>query len=618
MGFGFAPVDQLQMPQGGPDLGLPAVNMPAPVAAPAPAPMPVQAPQPTPQGQGQPYKPSMWDILQGMVFDSQSPATAAMAARSRNYQAQVMGLMGEALKNASPDQRAAMLLNPAETGKALADRLATHALKGGETGINMGPGGSTVLAQLLGFDDKSGKGYSVGAGGAISTGGAGLPGDFKAHDGIIQSERTGDVSGTYSLPQIVAPGSVPNTFTPSVSGHSAPLPPASAATAPATGQSLDPIAFFKSFVLPHEGGLNPRDLNGSPTKYGINQAANPGVDVTKIGPDDAAKIFAEKYFATSGAAHLPPALAAVHADTAFINPKKAAQFLTQSGGDPGKYMDEREAWMTSLVKKYPDAAKYEQAWSNRNNDLRAVASKLGGAQAPQVGGSTTAPGWTGGQPRHPEVVSQGDPAYGGLPKGTVLQRAPDGTLSVLQHPEYDPQAKNAMRDHVLGSDEYKQAKNAMSAYQAMVANSGTMTGPAGYAILDTFARAINPGAVARPQVIETISKSLGVPAQVVGDWYNLIGEGKLTPQVRQQIIDAVTPFAQAHWDQANLLNQGNAALAKQHDFPASDVTAPLEGRPERVVVQTPGAAQRQAGQVYVTPKGPLRWTGQPGKEWATP
>lgn len=625
MGFGFAPVDQLQMPQGAGGLDAPQVNMPTPVAAPAP--MPAPAPQPQ-QSQGQPYKPSLWDILQGVVFDSQSPAEAAMAARQRDYQQHTMQLMAQTLQHASPAELKAILTNPAKYGEEFAKNFAPVTTAEGATQSMFGgpgAGGSRFTAPKFGIDKESGKPYVVTPQGGGPTGDS-LGGDFSVNgNGAEVSARTGLTGRAISLPQIVPAGSGPGTFTPSVSGPGAPLsaaPGAPSSPAPGAGHppspgGLDPIAFFKSFVLPHEGGLNPRDLNGAPTKYGINQKANPGVDVTKIGPDDAARIFADKYFANSGAAHLAPAMAAVHADTSFINPKKAAEFLTQSGGDPGKYMDMREAWMGDLVKKYPDAARYEKAWSSRNTDLRAVATKLGGGQAP-AGSSSPAAGWTGGQPRHPEIVPQTDPAYAALPKGTVLQRAPDGTMSVLQHPEYDPQAKNAMRDKVLTSPEYTQAKGAMSAFQAMVANSGAMTGPAGYAILDTFARAINPGAVARPQVIDTISKSLGVPNQVVGNWYNLIGHGKLSPQARQQIIDAVTPFAQAHWDQANLMNQANSALAAKHGFDPYDVTAPLEGRPERVVVETPCAAQRQPGQVYVTPKGPLRWTGQHGKEWSTP
>jgi hypothetical protein len=177
--------------------------------------------------------------------------------------------------------------------------------------------------------------------------------------------------------------------------------PATPAAAQAVGdQRLDPKAMFSNFVLKHEGGYNPNDLNGSPVKYGVNQAANPGVDVKNLTPDQAADIFAN-YFQKSGAGNLPPALAAVHSDTYWINPSKAQQFLAASGGDPQKYMDLREAWLGALAQKSPDAAKYAKAWTQRDADLRALATQLGGAQpqgqgaAPAAAAAPSAPGFHG-------------------------------------------------------------------------------------------------------------------------------------------------------------------------------------------------------------------------------
>jgi hypothetical protein len=151
---------------------------------------------------------------------------------------------------------------------------------------------------------------------------------------------------------------------------------------PQVAAPLMPRGFIKSFVLPHEGGLNPSDINGSPTNFGINQKANPGVNVAKLTPDGAAQIYQNKYLPMSGAANLPPALAGPVLDTAIINPSKAKQFLAQSGGDPNKFMDLREAWLNNLAAKSPAAAKYAQAWSKRNADLRSyIAQHIGGDRA---------------------------------------------------------------------------------------------------------------------------------------------------------------------------------------------------------------------------------------------
>lgn len=160
--------------------------------------------------------------------------------------------------------------------------------------------------------------------------------------------------------------------------------PPSANAVGSTG-ALDPHQFYKDFVLPHEGGYAAHDANGAPVNHGINQSANPGVDVKNLTEDQAAEIFANKYYAASGSANLPPALAAVNADTSFINPKRAAQFLQQSGGDVNKYMTMRQSWMNSLVKNDPDKyGKYATAWAKRNADLSTYASQLGGGATPQA------------------------------------------------------------------------------------------------------------------------------------------------------------------------------------------------------------------------------------------
>jgi hypothetical protein len=172
----------------------------------------------------------------------------------------------------------------------------------------------------------------------------------------------------------------------------APGQPSAAVTA---GGRLDPQAFYKGFVMKHEGGLNPSDLNGAPTMYGFNQTANPDIDVKSLTPETAAQRFEQRYYVPSGAANMPAPLGAVHADTYFINPKKAGQILVASGGNPNKYMDLREQWLNGLVKTQPGAAKYADAWANRNADLRSTVAQLSGqapSDMPAAAGPPAAPG----------------------------------------------------------------------------------------------------------------------------------------------------------------------------------------------------------------------------------
>jgi hypothetical protein len=153
-----------------------------------------------------------------------------------------------------------------------------------------------------------------------------------------------------------------------------------------------------NFIRPHEGGYAPHDANGAPVNFGINQAANPGVDVKNLTEDQAKQIFIDKYFNPSGAGNLPGPLGVMHADTYYINPRRAQQFLQESGGDPQKYLQLRQAWQNNLVRTQPGKyGKYAEAWQNRNEDLATMAN--GGAAPSQGGGLTpvyTTPGKASG------------------------------------------------------------------------------------------------------------------------------------------------------------------------------------------------------------------------------
>jgi hypothetical protein len=147
------------------------------------------------------------------------------------------------------------------------------------------------------------------------------------------------------------------------------------------------------FVLKHEGGYNPSDMNGAPVNFGINQKANPGVDVKGLTEDSAKGIYKSKYWDESGAENLPSQMQTPYFDTYIINPARAKQFLKASGGDVNKFMDLRETWMNSVAARNP---KYKKAYDNRNADLRELIAD----------GGTAAPG-------QPNVVAMGAPGGSG-------------------------------------------------------------------------------------------------------------------------------------------------------------------------------------------------------------
>ena len=125
-------------------------------------------------------------------------------------------------------------------------------------------------------------------------------------------------------------------------------------------------------TLKFEGGLNPRDTNGTPSLYGINKAANPDVDFGTLTPQKATDIYKSRYWDAIGGDSLPPELAHVAFDTAVIaGPGRAKKIMMAANGDPSKFLDLREQFQNSLIERNPAKyGRYERAWNNRVAELR--------------------------------------------------------------------------------------------------------------------------------------------------------------------------------------------------------------------------------------------------------
>jgi hypothetical protein len=130
-------------------------------------------------------------------------------------------------------------------------------------------------------------------------------------------------------------------------------------------------------VLKNEGGYAAHDMNGSPVNFGINQGANPDVDVKSLTRAQAKQIYHDKYWVPSGAESLPANLQTPYFDVYIRNPKAAQRALEESGGDPAKFMASASAYFTKLGKT-PNGQKYAKAWANRDKNNLAIATGVGG------------------------------------------------------------------------------------------------------------------------------------------------------------------------------------------------------------------------------------------------
>lgn len=221
----------------------------------------------------------------------------------------------------------------------------------------------------------------------------------------------------------------------------------------------------------------------------------------------------------------------------------------------------------------------------------ATGGYAGSGSAPAIGGGTTQVVNPGVRPR---TLSAAEAQALGYAPGTVVEQDAAGHNAVSQPTQWGSEQALRLRQDVLGSKDYQNAQAALHAYGALTSNAGTMTGPAAYAVLDAFARAINPPGMARAQTIKAIEHQLGFANNFVGGLQKAGGQGGLPQNVRQQIIDAVLGFAQSSWDQANALNSSNARFAQAHGMQPADVTAPLAPRPAQYTIQGNGTYQAPA------------------------
>lgn len=217
------------MPAGGPAPGPAPMAAPPPQMAPAPsagppagAPM-LNAPSGPPGGAPLLPPPPMIQPTNhiGDVLDSITGGHFAYARRQEygqqmaNYQNAKMQAIAQSISD--PVARRLFLADPASWAKAQETQQEAANVDGGNSRYI--PDMGFVTAPKVGIDDKSGLPYTQTPGGIVT--GTSLGGDVSAHDGLIVSGRTG-VGGTYSQPQILAPGATPSTFTPAVNGSGPP------------------------------------------------------------------------------------------------------------------------------------------------------------------------------------------------------------------------------------------------------------------------------------------------------------------------------------------------------------------------------------------------------------
>lgn len=253
-----------------------------------------------------------------------------------------------------------------------------------------------------------------------------------------------------------------------------------------------------NFVAGVEGGYAARDgRSGAPVNYGVNQGANPDIDVKSLTPETAKQILHDRYFVPSGAAEIAdPALATVVYDTAVnMGPGMAKAMLKASGGDVEKFLDAREKRYRAIGG--PDLP----GWLNRNAKLREAVGGMGGG---------------------PKVVYQGPSSAGKSVKKDVIamRKEFDALSEVKAYKEIAP---------VL-----------MSARRAPDTPAGDIQ------LAYTVGKILDPNSVVREGELALAIKAGSPLERLLGQGTYVSGQGaRMTPEIRRQLLEMVNERALA-------------------------------------------------------------------------
>ena len=143
------------------------------------------------------------------------------------------------------------------------------------------------------------------------------------------------------------------------------------------GKGEDAFERAVNFVLGVEGDKYvENDAGKGPSRFGILQSANKGVNVKELTRDQAKEIYRRSYWDAIGGDELAkrdPKLAMVMFDAAVNHGVGGAQqMLKRSGGDPNKLLQERSNFYDQLVSRNPNQySQYAKGWDQRLDKLSA-------------------------------------------------------------------------------------------------------------------------------------------------------------------------------------------------------------------------------------------------------
>ncbi|WP_104668697.1 glycosyl hydrolase 108 family protein [Ensifer adhaerens] len=380
-------------------------------------------------------------------------------------------------------------------------------------------------------------------------------------------------------------------------------------------------ADFNSIVqrtLKVEGGYSATDGNsGAPVNFGINQRANPDIDVKNLTKDQAVQLYKSRYWDAIGGDSLPAGIRATAFDAAVnqgVPWTKAA--LQQAGGDVAKFNQLREQRYRSIVASDPSQGKYLSNWLSRIPGDPSQGRGGDGGDLPQVAplddhavanASPDIAGW--GKLTWAEKVSavrQAESAMGSQlasERGELQRQLKDAGASLLAGKDYpgldDPRFSQNNLVRVFGPDEGRRASDQLQYAKQVggfIGQMATMPNAQAQAMLQTLAPEGGDEYASKAPVFKQAVEAYTRLQKLRNDDY--MAWARTQPRLNAQPMDFTTPqaFGRSLGQRIGVANAGRTDYGADAHLLSQDEASQLGGIVSKLPPQDQMAYLKQVRQ----------------------
>lgn len=371
-------------------------------------------------------------------------------------------------------------------------------------------------------------------------------------------------------------------------------------------------------VLKTEGGYSATDGNsGAPVNFGINQRANPDIDVKNLTKDQAVQLYKSRYWDAIGGDSLPPSIRATAFDAAVnqgVPWTKAA--LQQAGGDVAAFNALREQRYRGIVASDPSQGKYLANWLSRIPGDPDQDRGGDGGDLPQVSplddhaianSSPDIAGW--GKLTWAEKVSavrQAESAMGSQlasERGELQRQLKDAGASLLAGKDYpdldDPRFSQNNLVRVFGPDEGRRASDQLQYAKQVggfIGQMATMPNAQAQAMLQTLSPEGGDEYASKAPVFKQAVEAYTRLQKLRNDDY--MAWARTQPRLNVQPMDFTTPqaFGQSLGQRIGVANAGRTDYGADAHLLSQDEASQLGGIVSKLPPQDQMAYLKQVRQ----------------------